>query len=136
MDTITAKIIQEVIFAESGLKTSVKNGTGSMSGYVIIWPMFQNGQYPSIPFDLCQRLKTELSQYNHEQKPLFSTTSEISVYGILNDAIKFKHERKAKTMEESSVKSWGSKNSQLRLDKAAARYAKKLRRGENVARYN
>lgn len=46
---MTAKDVQEIIFNESGLKTSVRNGRGSLNGYVIIWPIFQNDTYPSIP---------------------------------------------------------------------------------------
>ncbi len=47
--------------------------------------------------------------------------------------MEFKKERKPKASETTS-KGWGSKNSQMRLDKASARYAKKLMKG-NCARY-
>ena len=51
-----AKEVQEKIFSESGLKTSVKAGVGSMKGYVVIWPILQNGIYPNIPFDFFNRV--------------------------------------------------------------------------------
>ncbi len=128
----TAKEIQEFVFQKTNIKTSVSNGRGSMKGYVTIRPIFQNGSYPYIPFDFCQELKTILSEYDYINYPLFCSTSEISVYGISNEKTEYKKERKQKP--ESKAKTWGSKNSQLRLDKASRRYAKKLSNG-NCARY-
>lgn len=125
---MTAKEIQTIILNETGLKTSVKKGTGSMKGYVTIWPKFQDGKYPNIPFELTKKLKSILSDFDYENKPLFCSTSEISVYLISDEKINFKNEKKPK--EENGVSNpWGSKNSQIRLDKATKRYAKKLRKG-------
>lgn len=132
----SAKEIQERIFSATGLKTSVRKGTGSMSGYICIRPIFQNGSYPSFPFEFTQSIKSDLSNFDYANFPLFSSTSEISVYGISDEKTKYKNERKPKLVDESKVsKGWGSKNSQLRLDKASMRNAKKMRSGKNVARY-
>lgn len=131
----TAKEIQEQIFEKTGLKTSVRKGTGSMSGYVCIRAIFQNGNYPSFPFEFIQALKGQLQDFNYENKPLFCATSEISVYGISDEKTKYKNERKPKPIDETkTMKGWGSKNSQLRLDKATLRNAKKMQKG-NTARY-
>jgi hypothetical protein len=45
----------------------------------------------------------------------------------------FKKERKQKPTE--NPKGWGSKNSQVRLNKAVSRYAKRLRNNPGSARY-
>lgn len=129
-----AQELQKMIFEKTGLKTSVKKGTGSMKGYVKIWPIFQNNTYPSFPFDFIQILKSELSAFDYENKPLFCTSSEINIYGISDSKVEYKKERKPKIDTEKVSKGWGSKNSQLRLDKATARNAKKLNKG-GVARY-
>ena len=123
--------IQTKILAETGLKTSAKlYKTGSMNGYVRIMPIFQNGSYPSLPFDFVQKLKIELAAFDYSNKPLLCTISDICVFQIEYDSILMKKESKPKPIEEMSVSQWGSKNSQMRLDKTAARYAKK-RRGPN-----
>jgi hypothetical protein len=117
------------------LKTSVRKGTGSMSGYVCIRAIFQNGSYPSFPHEFVQRLKIELQNFNYENKPLFSSISEISVYGISDEKTQYKKERKPKPADDSKpMKGWGSKNSQMRLDKATRRNAKRLKAG-TTARY-
>jgi len=132
---MTAKEIQEFLFDETGLKTSVKKMTGSMKGYLKIWPIFQNGVYPNIPFEIANELKLKLKEFNHPNNPVFCSTMEIDVYGVVDDRIKYKKESKPKSREEMKVKEWGSKNSQMRLDKASARYAKKIARGDNCATY-
>lgn len=131
---MTAADIQARIFEAAGLKTSVKKGTGSMKGYVIIWPIFQGGKFPSLPFDFVQELKRELQPFNSVQHPVFCSTNEISVYGISDDRTEFKKERKPLPIEQQKVKMWGSKNSQIRLDKAIRRNAKNMQKG-NTARY-
>lgn len=131
----TAKEIQNRIFEVTGLKTSVRKGTGSMKGYVCIRAIFQNGSYPSFPHDFIQTLKAELASFDYANLPLFCSVSEISVYGISDEKTKYKNECKPKAIDESKPsKGWGSKNSQLRLDKATARNAKRLRAG-TTARY-
>ncbi len=132
----TAKEIQAFILEKTGLKTSVKKGTGSMKGYLKIWPQFQNGEYPNIPFELARELLEILKEYDHEPHPVFCTISEIEVYGLEDERMSFKRERKPKPREEQKVREWGSKNSQMRLDKKAARYAKNLRNGTTGVRYN
>lgn len=133
---MTASEIQNFILDKANLKTSVKIfKNGSMKGYVRIMPIYQNGSYPSIPREVWGELKELLSKYDYANFPLFCGYSEISVFGIEDDRIQMKKEAKPKEIAETKVKHWGSKNSQMRLDKAAARYADKIRSGKNVARY-
>lgn len=117
--------IQTKILIETGLKTSVKKyKTGSMKGYIRIIPIFQNGSYPSFPFDFVKKLKSELLIFDYEQKPVFCSTSEISVYQIDDDRILMKKEKKPKQLDTNKIsKGWGSKNSQMRLDKTSRRAA-------------
>lgn len=133
---MTASEIQEKVLSETGLKTSVKKYTsGSMKGYIKIMPIYQKGSYPSLPFDFVQKLKAELAAFDYANKPLLCTCSDLCVYGIEDDRIRMKTERKPKEIDPTKpMKGWGSKNSQLRLDKATARNAKKLNKG-GVARY-
>lgn len=133
---MTAAEIQTKILAETGLKTSVKKySTGSMKGYVRIMPIFQNGVYPSLPFEFVQKLKIELASFDYANRPVFCTCSDIIVYQIEDDRIQMKKESKPKQADPNKpMKGWGSKNSQMRLDKAAARNAKKMSKG-GTARY-
>ncbi len=127
--------IQELILAETGIKTSVRKLSGSMKNYLSFRCLFQGGDYP---------------KFTHEWRTIFvkqfNTTPGFGNYHsdysieILNiniseyDPILYKKERKPKPIEEQKVKTWGSKYSQLRLDKATMRNAKKLRAG-TTARY-
>jgi hypothetical protein len=124
------KEIQEDIYKKTGLKTSIKKGSGSMKGYLQIRPIFQNGNYPNFPHEFINELRPQLLNFDYANKPLFCTISEVCIYQIEDNRIEYKKERKPKLIEDMGVKSWGSKNSQMRLDKKAASYAKK-RRGEN-----
>lgn len=130
--------IQNLILEKTGLKTSVKKGTGSQKGYLIIWPQFQNGIYPAWGEDMRNELKELLKEYDREPKPLFCSRDTLTVFGIENDSIKFKREAKPGVITENSkAKQWGSKNSQMRLNKKAAGYAKKRRgkNGDNMVKY-
>lgn len=133
---MTAAEIQNRILTETGLKTSVKKySTGSMKGYIRIMPIFQNGCYPSLPFEFVQKLKSELASFDYANKPVFCTCSDISVYQIEDDRIQMKKESKPKQVDPNKImKGWGSKNSQMRLDKATTRNAKKMSKG-GTARY-
>lgn len=122
----TTKEIQEYIFTHTQIKTSVKKGTGSMKGYYIFTPLFQNGSYPNFPFDFVQSLYPLLP--DSDINPTFAAIGNISVYGLTDDRIEYKKERKPLPITEKKTKSWGSKNSQMRLDKAGARFGKRLRR--------
>lgn len=127
--------IQEILFLKYNLKTSVKKGSGSMKGYLIITPMFQNGSYPLIPFSSLNEFKSLLYDFDSNQYPVFCSTSNIAIYGILDNRSEFKTERKPKPLDINKItKGWGSKNSQMRLDKATARNAVKMNKG-NTARY-
>lgn len=127
--------VQLYIHEKTGIKTSVKKLTGSMKGYISIRPMFQDGKYPQFPFEFTQELKPLLKEFSSSMHPVFCAINYIDIYGIENDPIKYQKERKPKPIDETKpVKGWGSKNSQLRLDKATARNAKRLRSGA-TARY-
>lgn len=131
----TTAEIQIYIFDKTGLKTGVRNGKGSMKGYFNIYPIFQNGSYPNIPHNTIAELKEMLPDF--EPTPTFCTISEISIHeskGIINERVTYKKENKPKEIGKMNVKGWGSKNSQMRLDKAAARNAVKMKKG-NTARY-
>lgn len=134
MNTISN--IQDEILLKTGIRTSVKKGSGSMRGYLYITPMFQNGDYPLIPFDLCSELKSLLSIFDSNNKPLFCSTSAIIIHGITDDRKEFKKERKPKPIDPDKItKGWGSKNSQMRLDKAIARNVVKTSKGGNARYY-
>jgi len=133
--------IQQAIFEQTGLKTSFKRMTGSMKYHVKIWPIFQGGQYPNFPHSW-------VHEFNKQFKPdLAHDCFPYGSIGELNipatnftefDPIQYKKERKPKPIDENSPqRTWGSKNSQMRLDKTAARYAKKRRgpNGDNMVKY-
>jgi hypothetical protein len=128
--------IQTKIFNELGIKTSVKIvKSGSMKGYIYIRPIFQNGIYPNFPIEWIRELRKELDNLYQEPRPAFCNTTEISIYQIEDDRITYKKECKPKPKDTEHIsKGWGSKNSQIRLDKATARYAKRLNKG-GCARY-
>lgn len=127
---------QEKILAETGLKTTVSKMSGSMKHHLRFMPMFQGGGYPNFPFEWAQEQSKLFKSNGHG---VFCTTSNFNIPAFNfseYDPIKYQKERKPKPIDENTPsKEWGSKNSQIRLDKAAARYAKGLRRGENRARY-
>jgi hypothetical protein len=116
------KEIQMAILEKTGLKTSVKKGIGSHKGYFIFSPMFQNGAYPEFPFEWRQEFVKQFEQvgdkFNH------ACGTQILIFGIDKEEMKFKTERKPTPIEEMKVRIWGSKNSQIRLDKASRRAAK------------
>lgn len=130
---MTISEIQNEILNKTGLKTSISKCKGSMKGYIKIFPMFQGGIYPTFPHDFIVNMRTVLKQFDYANKPLFCTISDICIYQIEDDRIQFKRESKPK--ENKSEPSWGSKNSQMRLDKDSARYAKRLRNNNDCARY-
>ena len=133
---MTVSEIQKRILDETGLKTSVKKySNGSMNGYLRIIPIFQNGTYPTMPFEFIKNLKEELSEFNYENKPLFCSVSDICIYNIEDDRIQMKKEKKTVIDTNKTSKGWGSKNSQMRLDKATARNAKKMRKGGTATYY-
>lgn len=136
MTTYKVSDIQEAIFKETGLKTSVKKMSGSMKEHLKIWPIFQSGEYPQFPFEWVQTFKKQF--YACGQAFPYVSTFEINVpLGNFSDLtpIVYKKESKPKPIDpDKPAKEWGSKNSQMRLDKASARYAKKLNKG-NCARY-
>lgn len=131
----TAAEIQQLIFEQTGIKTSVKKLTGSSKDYLCFSPMLQSGKYPEFDFTWRQEYKNTFKETEPPQ--IFVNGTQIQIHkSLLSDTepIKYKKERKSKTIEEMSVKTWGSKNSQLRLDKATQRNAKRLRAG-TTARY-
>lgn len=128
----TTKEVQERIFSDTGIKTSARKLTGSMKGYYSFRPMFQNGDYPKFPYEWRKQF-VKLFVIQGDKSAFHSDTS-IDVYNIDKEDFEYQKERKPKTIEQMSVKGWGSKNSQLRLDKATARNAVRLRAG-TTARY-
>ena len=100
--------------------------------------MFQKGIYPEFPFHWRRELP---AKYEETEPPLiFTSGTQITLHKtvINGDAIQYKKERKPKPIDQNKpMKGWGSKNSQMRLDKTAARYASKRRRpgGDNMVKY-
>lgn len=132
----TTSEIQQYILDKTGLKTGVRKLHGSMKGYFMIYPLFQNNEHPKIPFELGRELKAILK--SDPVNPTFCSVDSIDVHesnGFTNDAVKMKSERRQKSPEEMKVKGWGSKNSQLRLDKATARLAKRMQNGTTGVRF-
>lgn len=126
--------LQTLIFEQTGIKTSVKHGKGSNKMYLIFSPMFQNGIYPQYPFDWRQQFAATYPQTEPATVSVNGTQIHLHKSVLTGEAIEYKKERKPKPIEQQAVKQWGSKNSQLRLDKATARNAVKLRAG-TTARY-
>lgn len=128
--------IQTVIFEQTGIKTSVKKMTGSMKYHYSFTPIFQGGEYPKYPYEWAKEFIKQFAtipgygNYFTNGNILDILTLNFTAY----DPIKYQKERKPKTIEQMKVKQWGSANSQLRLDKATTRNAKKLRAG-TTARY-
>lgn len=130
--------IQTAIFEQTGLKTSFKRMTGSMKYHVKIWPIFQGGQYPKFPFDWVNEFKKQFKPDLAHDCFSYVSVGELNI-PALNfteiDPIQYKKERKPKTIDPDKIQAgWGSKNSQLRLDKATRRNAVRLRAG-TTARY-
>lgn len=133
----TVSEIQEIILNETGIKTSVKKGKGSVKDYITFSPMFQGGKYPEYPFEWRQQLRSKYPETIPETVFVSGTQIKLHISAITGEATQYKKERKPIAFEDMKVKEWGSKNSQMRLDKNAARYAKKLRgpNGDKIARY-
>lgn len=134
MQTISE--VQAIILQETGIKTSVKHGKGSMKDYFIFTTMFQSGSYPDYPHQWRREFKARYPETDPET--IFIGSSQIDIHKsvLQGEADKFKTERKPKPIDPNKPqKGWGSKNSQMRLDKAAARHTKKLLSGKNIARY-
>jgi len=129
--------IQNEILEQTGLKTSVKRMSGSMKHHIKIWPIFQNGAYQKFPIEWVREYIKQFKSFGETSR--YGTPEELNIPTLnFSDItpIVYKKERKPKPIDpDKPVKGWGSKNSQIRLDKAATRYAKALRRGENRARY-
>lgn len=130
--------IQQAIFDETGIKTSVKKGVGSTKDYTTFSPMFQGGKYPEFPFDWRQKFRSNYPETIPETVFVSGTQIKLHNTVLTGDAIQYKKERKPKPTDPDKIsKGWGSKNSQMRLDKTAARYAKKRRgpNGDNMVKY-
>ncbi len=130
----TAAEIQQEILDKTGIKTSVKKGKGTSKQYLLFSPIFQNGSYPQFPFEWRQNFLKQYPDTEPQTASVCGTQISLHVSVVSDVREVYKKERKPKSIEEMSVKTWGSKNSQLRLDKATARNAKKLRAG-TTARY-
>jgi hypothetical protein len=129
--------IQTAIFEQTGIKTSVKKMTGSMKRHIKVWPIYQGGKYPDFPHEWLQEFKKQFKGVPETDTWPYCTVSDLNLPAALFefDPIQYPKESKLKPIDENKVmKGWGSKNSQLRLDKATARNAKKLRAG-TTARY-
>ena len=127
--------IQTLIFERTGLKTTARHNKGSMKGYITIRPMFQGGEYAQFPIEFAREIKSKFKTFG-DNYPICGTQDiNIPIQNITEfDPIRYKKENKPKPIEETKQRSWGSKNSQLRLDKATARNAVKMQKG-NTARY-
>lgn len=118
--------IQTAIFEQTGLKTGCKKLTGSMKRHISIYPIFQNGSYPNFNFEWLQEFKKQFKGIPEtDTYPYCSTTSlDLPAANFEYDPIKYKKENKPKPIEQMKGREWGSKNSQMRLNKASARAAK------------
>ncbi len=127
--------IQTLIFERTGLKTTARHNKGSMKKYITIRPMFQGGEYAQFPIEFAREIKSMFKTFG-DTYPICGTQGiNIPIQNITEfDPIRYKKENKPKPISEMNVKTWGSKNSQLRLDKATERNAKKMQKG-NTARY-
>lgn len=127
--------IQTIIFERTGLKTTARHNKGSMKGYITIRPMFQGGEYAQLPIEFAREIKSMFKAFG-DNPPMCGTQDiNIPIQNITEfDPIRYKKENKPKPIEEMKQRTWGSKNSQLRLDKATARNAVKMSKG-NTARY-
>ena len=126
---MTTKEYQTELFNRTGLKISVQTCTGSMKGYHKFWPQYQKGNYPNFDHEFIEDLRNE-----NTGKNIF-TVSDIHIFGLeSSECVKFKRESKPKEITEMKVRTWGSKNSQMRLDKRTATNAKRMQKG-NTARY-
>lgn len=132
MQTISE--IQEIILNETGIKTSVKKGKGSVKDYITFSPMFQSGKYPEFSFDWRRQFAAQYPETIPETVFVSDTQIKLHISAITGEAIQYKKERKPLPFEKMKVREWGSKNSQMRLDKATARNAVKMSKG-NTARY-
>ena len=130
----TVSEIQQLIFEQTGIKTSVKKGTGSVKDYITFSPMFQSGKYPEFSFDWRREFAAKYPETIPETVFVSGTQIKLHKTVITGDSIKYKKERKPLPFEQMKVREWGSKNSQMRLDKATKRNAVKLRAG-TTARY-
>jgi hypothetical protein len=130
---MTTREMQDIIVEATGLKVSVRKGTGSLKGYYKFWPQFQNDCYPDFPIDIARKFQEQYP--GQEPKPNFFTRSDFCVYGLEPSEVKrFKREIKPKGIEDMKVRTWGSKYSQLRLDQRTRRNVKRLKDG-NGPRY-
>lgn len=128
--------IQTAIFEQTGLKTSAKRNKGSMKNHYTIWPIYQGGKYPDFPFEWVQEFGKQFKPFGDAFPYCTVSSLDIPTGNISEfDPIQYKKEHKAKPIDPDKItKGWGSKNSQLRLDKATARNAKRLKAG-TTARY-
>jgi len=130
--------IQEMILSQTGIKTSVKKNVGSMKHHTSFRPMFQGGEYPNYPFEWVREFAKQFKSNAVSGNYCSNTQIDILNINISEyDPILYKKESKPKSIEELNVQQWGSKNSQMRLDKTAARYAKKRKglNGNNMVKY-
>lgn len=133
--------IQTAIFEQTGLKTSFKKMNGSMRHHVKIWPIFQGGEYPKFPFEWLREFSKQFKADLLNDCFPYASTMELNIPAVNFtefDAIQYKKESKPKPIDEGkTMAGWGSKNSQMRLDKTANRYAKKRRgpNGDNMVKY-
>lgn len=117
--------IQAIILNETGIKTSVKKGTGSVKDYTTFSPMFQGGKYPEYPFEWRRQFMAKYPETIPETVFVSGTQIKLHNSVLSGEPVDYKKEAKPKPIDESKVmKGWGSKNSQLRLDKASRRAAK------------
>lgn len=120
----TVSEVQAIIFEQTGIKTSVKRGTGSVKDYLTFSPMFQCGKYPEFPFEWRRKFQAQYPETIPETVFTSSTQIKLHITAITGEAIQYKKERKPLPLEQMNQRQWGSKNSQMRLDKASRRAAK------------
>lgn len=103
--------LQEIILAQTGIKTSVRKYTGSMKNHYSFRPQFQGGRYPKFPYEWANEFKKQF-----QTLPGFGnyfTNGDMLDILAINfteyDPIIYKKERKPKTIDQLNVKQWGAK---------------------------
>lgn len=144
----TVKEIQLKIFNETGAQTSVKKMTGSMKRHLCFTSIKSKGIRKEFNFDWRQNFVKQFSCNSIDG----NYHSEIQIEILLSnfsdiEAINYRQKEKRAPIQPEPIESKGAAilghncgnnrqhRRQVKLDKAARIYSKKLRAGYNIPRY-